>query len=76
MDDDAPDPEVWPGRCSRCGGFLLYSETYDARFCKVDDLWAEGACGDPRCDFCAVRPLIPALASDLREEDPLAEEHE
>jgi hypothetical protein len=44
-----------------------YSERYDAYYCPECDLWSEGRCGDPDCDFCNRRPERPSLEE---KEDP------
>jgi hypothetical protein len=41
-----------------------YSDDYDSYYCGECDVWAEAACGDKRCTYCATRPTKPSLAND------------
>ena len=50
--------------CTECKRIALYSEDYDAYFCAACDLWLEAKCPDPHCDYCALRPDLPSLASE------------
>lgn len=50
--------------CPTCGEKIYYSVVYDAYFCISCDKWLEKACRNPRCRFCADRPIKP---SGLRE---------
>jgi hypothetical protein len=36
-----------------------YSDKHDAMFCKTCNVWLEGRCNDPNCEFCLNRPEIP-----------------
>lgn len=38
---------------------ILYSENYDAYYCKACNIWLENACDDLDCIFCAERPDKP-----------------
>ena len=42
-----------------CSKPTLYSETWDAYYCKECNIWNEEACGSPDCEFCANRPTNP-----------------
>ena len=45
-----------------CGTVLEYNEEYDAYFCPDCDVWTEGACKDPDCEYCRSRPSKPSEA--------------
>ncbi len=57
-------------RCARCLGPLWHSTQtqlqeawgWDALFCAACDEWAEEACEEPGCRFCADRPARPSEA--------------
>ena len=51
--------------CLRCGEKQWYSRRYDAFFCPRCDAWAEEACEDSHCEYCAGRPERPSLALDI-----------
>lgn len=44
-----------------CGHKRSYSAKRDAYYCETCDVWFEGNCGDPDCDFCRGRPEKPSL---------------
>jgi len=46
--------------CPECGEATNYCEKYDVYFCLVCDLWLEGKCKDPDCEFCTARPDKPS----------------
>lgn len=35
---------------------MQYVKDYDSYWCYTCDMWAEGICGDDKCDFCSERP--------------------
>lgn len=47
-------------KCASCGEYTERDEEYDAYRCKPCDQWAEKACGDASCVFCASRPDRPS----------------
>lgn len=50
------------GYCNDCEkhdtGFM-YSETFDAYYCKECNTWIDTKCSDPTCTFCTTRPKTP-----------------
>lgn len=49
-------------RCPGCGGRLMHSYRHDAFFCPACDVWTEGVCKVPGCEYCGGRPERPSLA--------------
>jgi hypothetical protein len=45
--------------CIKCDRPRIYYDRYDAYFCAECNLWLEGACADPGCDYCRNRPASP-----------------
>ncbi len=45
--------------CPKCSGAGVLYDSYDAAFCPQCNVWIEGACRDPKCEFCAHRPASP-----------------
>ncbi len=57
-----PRPEGFEQRrrvCNRCGQPFEMNWDFDALFCRNCNRWAESACSDPDCRFCAKRPAKP-----------------
>lgn len=54
--------QCWENTCPCCGAEKLYSGKYDAYYCKACDVWLEGNCNDPECEFCSSRPEKPSQA--------------
>lgn len=44
-----------------CSHPRIYSKRWDAYYCETCDVWIEGACSDPQCEFCSGRPKKPSL---------------
>lgn len=42
-----------------CEENKLYSEEYDAYYCKLCNKWLEDKCDDPTCEYCPGRPEQP-----------------
>lgn len=40
----------------------VYSDIYDAYYCRKCNRWLERSCHDPKCYFCAKRPKKPLPA--------------
>lgn len=45
-----------------CGHHVSINETHDAAYCSDCDIWVDGVCGDPECEFCRDRPEKPSEA--------------
>ncbi len=50
--------------CSQCGQRLVHADKYDANFCSHENIWADGACGDPACGQCRRRPERPLAETE------------
>ena len=42
-----------------CTSKSSYSKEHDAEYCKRCNIWLEGQCKDPGCEYCADRPEKP-----------------
>jgi hypothetical protein len=45
--------------CPKCKRATAVSKTYDAAYCSACNLWLEGRCSDPQCQYCSKRPAKP-----------------
>ncbi|AYO31667.1 hypothetical protein D2962_14630 [Biomaibacter acetigenes] len=59
MDDKKIEGFISDERCKRCNKFLIHYDRYDAFFCAFCNIWTEGKCSDPSCQFCRNRPERP-----------------
>jgi len=48
-----------------CNEDKLYSDKYDAYYCKVCNKWAEDKCSDPTCEYCTTRPDQPEMRDNV-----------
>ena len=46
-------------RCTNCDRCRIYHDRFDAYFCAECNVWLEGACTDPGCQYCSNRPEKP-----------------
>ena len=54
--------------CDHCGSVRVYYDKHDAYFCPSCNIWLEGRCSDPDCNYCSGRPRTPLPNKDNERE--------
>ena len=46
---------------------IKYNSEYDSDYDDELDIWLEGKCDDPVCEYCSIRPERPSMINEKRE---------